>query len=166
MRQYSFNAVDLLIMGVPIEGFENSNAIVTVGRNVPQHARQIDARGKMYAITTADHSGFFSFNLIQGSPASAALSAMAIASQNNVEMGMDGVAGREGQFLPIHATLVDRMGNSLAKGTSGFIVMQPAFTRGTGLNVENWRIEFEVVTMGRGFYTNILGNEPPGNVLP
>ena len=65
MKQYSFYNVDLLIDGIPVEGFSDSNAIITATRDAPQHGKVMDARGKMVAITSADKSGTITFDLLQ-----------------------------------------------------------------------------------------------------
>lgn len=161
MNQYSFAGVDLIIDGIPINGLENSNSIITIGRNTPQHARVIDARGKMTVVTSVDHSGFITFNVLQGSPASAWMQLRAIESQNS--------GGRlEGAeyFLPIQALINDKMGKTICTGINGFIPMQPSVVRGTGMNVEQWRIEFEVVTMTRGIYALFDGGATPPPVPP
>lgn len=147
MQQYSFAGVDLVISGVPINGFANSNNIITCGRNTPQHARVVDARGKMSVVTSVDHTGFIQFELLQGSPGSAWMQIQAIKSQNS--------GGRlEGAeyFIPLQAAVNDKMGRCIMLGLNGFIPMQPSVVRGTGMNVEVWRIEFEVLSLTRGAY--------------
>lgn len=146
MKQYSFASVDLIIDGLMITGFQDSNDIISVGRSAPQHGRVMDARGKMVAVTSADKSGFFTFNLLQTSDSNIALQTKALLTHDT------GTSGGSDLFVPIQAMLNDKMGTTICTGVNGILTMQPAVVRGTGLQTVSWMIEFEQVWMGRGLY--------------
>lgn len=146
MKQYSFASVDLIIDGLMITGFQDSNDIISVGRSAPQHGKVMDARGKMVAVTSADKSGFFTFNLLQTSDSNIALQTKALLTHDT------GTSGGSDLFVPIQAMLNDKMGTTICTGVNGILTMQPAVVRGTGLQTVSWIIEFEQVWMGRGLY--------------
>lgn len=149
MKQYSFYSVDLLIDGVPIEGFSDSNSIITVARDAPQHGKVMDARGKMVAVTSADKSGTCVFDLLQTSDSNALLQALALATHDI------GTSGSSDVFAPVQMLMNDKMGNTVATGVNGIIVQQPAVQRGTGLATVTWAIQFEQVWFVRGQYANV-----------
>ena len=65
IKQYSFYNVDLLIDGLPVDGFADGNSIISVGRNAPAHSMITDARGNVVVNTFADLTGFVTFSLLQ-----------------------------------------------------------------------------------------------------
>ena len=146
MKQYSFASVDLIIDGLMITGFQDSNDIISVGRSAPQHGRVMDARGKMVAITSADKSGFFTFNLLQTSDSNIALQTKALLTHDT------GTSGGSDLFVPIQTMLNDKMGTTICTGVNGILTMQPAVVRGTGLQTVSWIIEFEQVWISHGLY--------------
>jgi hypothetical protein len=149
MKQYSFYSVDLLIDGIPIEGFSDSNSIITVTRDAPQHGKVMDARGKMAVVTSADKSGTCVFDLLQTSDSNAVLQALALATHDL------GTSGSADVFPPVQMLLNDKMGNTVATGVNGIIVQQPAVVRGTGLSTVTWAIQFEQVWFVRGTYQDV-----------
>lgn len=151
MKQYSFYAVDLLIDGVAIDGFADGNSIITAGRTMPQHGRVMDARGKAVVVSSADKSGIISFELLQTSDQNALLQTRALTSHEAA------TSGSVDTFIPIQAMLTDKMGNTLVAGVNGFITVQPAIVRGTGIATVSWTIEFEQlwITTGRTLDTGI-----------
>ena len=149
MKQYSFYSVDLLIDGVTIDGFSDGNSIITASRSMPQHGKVMDARGKMIAITSADKSGAMTFDLLQTSDQNAFLQALALTSHDS------GTSGSVDTFVPIQAMINDKMGKTVVTGVNGFITMQPAVVRGTGLATNTWLMEFEQIWMVRGQHADV-----------
>ena len=143
MKQYSFFSVDLIIDGVIIEGFTEKADIITVERSMDQTTKVMDARGKMIAVTSVDKSGSFSFDLLQTSDSNKYLQDKALLDQ---AVGGDGGSSL---FVPIQASLVDRMGADVAVGVSGFITKQPGLVRGNSIVTNTWMIMFEQVNMNR-----------------
>jgi len=143
MKQYSFYSVDLIINALTIDGFADSNSIISAGRSAPQHGKVMDARGKMVSITSADKSGAMTFDLLQTSDSNAYLQAFAMTTHEA------GTSGNSATFIPIQAFINDKMGQTKVVGINGFITMQPGVTRGTGLATNTWLIEFERLNIVR-----------------
>lgn len=144
MKQYSFYSVDLIINGIAMDGYADGNSIITASRSMPQHGKVMDARGKMVAITSADKSGAITFDLLQTSDANELMHTLALASHES------GTSGGLDTFLPVQALISDKMGQTLVTGVNGFITMQPAVVRGTGLATVTWLMEFEQLWTVRG----------------
>lgn len=149
MKQYSFYSVDLLIDGLVIDGFSDSNAIITATRDAPQHGKVMDARGKMVAITSADKSGTLTFDLLQTSDSNVWLQTRALQTHDA------GTSGGTDTFMPIQAMMNDKMGRTVATGVNGIITMQPGVVRGTGLATDTWVLQFEQLWLIRGQSENV-----------
>ena len=149
MKQYSFYSVDLIIDGMTIDGFSDSNAIITASRDTPQHGKVMDARGKMIAITSADKSGTVTFDLLQTSDSNKWLQLRALETHDT------GTSGGSDMFVPCQLMMMDKMGNAVATGVNGIITMQPGLVRGTGLATDTWVLQFEQLWLLRGGYDNI-----------
>lgn len=144
MKQYSFYSVDLIIDGETMEGFSDSNAIITASRDAPQHGKVMDARGKMVAITSADKSGTVTFDLLQTSDSNRWLQLRAMQTHDA------GTSGGTDVFLPVQLMMNDKMGRTVATGVNGIITMQPGVQRGTGLATDTWVMQFEQLWIVRG----------------
>lgn len=127
-----------------MDGFSDGSSIITAARSMPQHGKVMDARGKMVAITSADKSGVISFDLLQTSDANLLMQTLALASHEA------GTSGSIDTFIPVQAVINDKMGKTVVTGVNGFITMQPAVVRGTGLATVTWMMEFEQLWMIRG----------------
>ena len=149
MKQYSFYNVDLLIDGIPVEGFSDSNAIITATRDAPQHGKEMDARGKMVAITSADKSGTITFDLLQVSDTNQWLQLRAMQTHDA------GTSGGTETFLPVQVMLNDKMGGNIATGVNGIITMHPGLIRGTGIATDTWVLQFEQLWLVRGQSENV-----------
>ena len=144
MKQYSFSSVDLFIDEIAISGFPDADSVIDIGRDADQHAKVMDARGKMIAVTSADKSGTASFEILQTSDSGLWLQTRALQTHDV------GTSGGSDMFIPVQLRLVDKMGRDVATGVNGIMKKQPNLARGTKLNVERWVIEFEQVWMLRG----------------
>ena len=149
MKQYSFYNVDLLIDGIPVEGFSDSNVIITATRDAPQHGKVMDARGKMVAITSADKSGTITFDLLQVSDTNQWLQLRAMQTHDS------GTSGGTETFLPVQVMMNDKMGGNIATGVNGIITMQPGLIRGTGIATDTWVLQFEQLWLVRGQSENV-----------
>ena len=149
MKQYSFYSVDLLLDGVAVTGFNQSNAIITADRASPQHIDAIGARGEMAVATIADQSGSISFSLMQTSDWNQIMQARALLDQNT------GLSGNVATFTPYQAMINDKMGSTLVTGVNGYTPKQPAVVRGIGIVNVNWVIRFEEIYFTRGTYENV-----------
>ena len=144
MHQYSFYNVDLLLDGMLINGFSDSNAIITAQRDSAQHGKVMDARGKMVVVTSADKSGTVSFDLLQTSDSNMWLQARALQTHDT------GTSGGTDVFLPIQLMMNDKMGRTVVTGVNGFITMQPGVVRGNGIATDTWILQFEQLWIVRG----------------
>lgn len=149
MKQYSFYSVDLLVDGILMEGFSDSNSIITASRDAPQHGKVMDARGKMIAITSADKSGTITFDLLQTSDSNQWLQVRAMQTHDA------GTSGGTDVFVPVQVMMNDKMGRSIATGVNGIIIQQPGLVRGTGLATDTWIMQFEQLWIGRGQSENV-----------
>lgn len=146
MKQYSFMNVDLIIDGEVVDGFSDSNAIITASRTREAHNMIIDARGNAAVNTIADLSGFVAFNLLQVSDWNAKLRAKIEETQ------AVGLSGNAGTFLPMQVMISDKMGDVLVTGLNGMLLEQPAITRGTGIVTVPWVVRCARVNFDEGNY--------------
>lgn len=149
MKQYSFYSVDLIVNGVVMDGFSDSNSIITASRDAPQHGKVMDARGKMVAVTSADKSGTMTFDLLQTSDSNQYLQLLALSTHDA------GTSGGTDVFAPVQAMLNDKMGRTVATGVNGIIIAQPGVVRGTGLATDTWILQFEQLWIIRGQSENV-----------
>lgn len=149
MKQYSFAAVDLFIDEVQIEGFPDADSVISIGRDADQHAKVMDARGKMVAVSSADKSGTAMFDILQTSDSGMWLQTRAMFNHDVA------TSGSSDTFVPVQLRLVDKMGHDVATGVNGIMTRQPGLARGTGLAVERWVLQFEQVWMLRGQTTTV-----------
>ena len=139
MRQYSFNKVDLIIDGITVTGFANSNNIITAARSVNAHSPMVDAKGGLNVSTSADLTGIISFNLLHTADSNQQLQARLIIDQSI------GLADNNNDFLPWNAIIQDKMGGTLVAATTGFVPKRPNLVRGNGFSTYNWNIFFEQI---------------------
>lgn len=149
MFQYAFQSVDLLVDGVEVDGFADSNAIISAGYNTPQQGHVIGARGEMAVATTRNKSGRISFNLLMTSSWNQVLQ---IRAQSNVNIAL---SGNSALFQPLQVMMNDKMGNTVFTGVNGYIPMMPAVTRGSGIGTVTWVMMFEEMVISRGTFTRI-----------
>lgn len=149
MKQYSFYSVDLLIDGVPVTGFSESNSIITCSRAAPQHVDSVGARGEMAVATIANKTGIISFTLMQTADWNAIMQARAMLDQNT------GLSGNKATFVPIQAMVNDKMGGTVVTGVNGYIPKQPDVVRGIGIVSNTWAMRFEQLIFVRGNYDTV-----------
>lgn len=148
MKQYSFYSVDLLIDGVPVDGFSDGNNIISAGYNSQQQGHVIGARGEMVVTTTRNRSGVILFTLLQTSDWNNILTERTLLNVNT------GTSGNNALFTPIQAMINDKMGNTLVTGVNGYSPTVPPIVRGTNVNVVNWSMFFEEMVFSQGTYPN------------
>jgi len=153
MKQYSFYNMDLQLDGVTVEGFSTSNSIIEAGRFAAQHARVMGAKGEMVIATTADRSGYMTFNLLQTSNSNTGLRRLA-------EFTQETTLGDGEQFKGIGAAhLKDLMGQDRVNGADGFVPKQPVYSRGVGIADVKWVVEFAQLYFSEG-----LQEDSPGSI--
>lgn len=139
----------MLIDGARVDGFTASQAIISAGRNVPQHLPVMDAYGKMAVATTADLSGVITFPLLQTADWNGILYAKAQLTQAT------GLSGNKTLWQPMQVQLVDKMGDLLVNGVNGAILKQPNVIRGISFTSNSWSIFFERLQIKSGEYPEI-----------
>lgn len=149
MKQYSFYNTDLLIDGSRVDGFTASNSVITAQRNVPQHMPVMDAYGKLAVATTADQSGTITFPLLQTADWNELLYEKAQITQAT------GLSGNKSLWVPMQLAIVDKMGDTLVTGVNGFIIKQPAISRGVGFTSNIWAVYVEKLIITSGNYPEI-----------
>lgn len=135
MKQYSFYNVDLLVDGQAVDGFSDSNAIITASRSRESHNKIVDARGNVVVNTIADLSGTITFGLLQNSDWNQYM-------RERLELSQSvGLSGNAATFLPFQILLKDKMGGTKVNGVNCWVAAHPAIVRGTGINTVNWTID-------------------------
>lgn len=144
MKQYSFYNVDLLIDGEAVDGFTDTNSIITAARSREAHNKIVDARGKPVVNTIADLTGTITFTILQTSDWNAKLRSKLETTQAT------GLSGNAGTFVPMQIAITDKMGNSRVTGVNAWIAAHPTFVRGTGVNSVTWIIDMERIIFSEG----------------
>lgn len=144
MKQYSFFNVDLLIDGSPVDGFADSNAIITASRNREAHNMIVDARGNPVVNTIADLTGIISFGLLQNSDWNAILRSKLERTQAT------GLSGNAATFLPMQVMLSDKMGGTKITGVNCVILAHPAIVRGSGITTNQWTLNCSRLLFSEG----------------
>lgn len=151
MKQYSFNKVDLIIDGETVTGFSESANIITAARVANQHNDIVDAKGNLNVSTSANLCGVISFNLLHTSDSNQILQARAILDQSL------GLADNSAVFIPWHAIIQDKMGDTLVAATTGYIPKVPNIVRGNGFSTYTWNLKFEQIHWPTpGTYTKVF----------
>lgn len=146
MKQYSFYDVDFLIDGAAVYGYPAVGAIITAGRNAPQHMPVVDAHGKLVVATSADFTGHIAFPLLMTSDWNEILYAKAQLTQAT------GLSGNKSLWTPMQLQIVDKMGDVLVEASNGFIIKQPNITRGVTIGQNMWSIFVETLNITTGNY--------------
>ena len=137
MKDYSFLNTLMLVNGVPIEGDDEGDDVITMGRINNSANHKIGARGEMSVSISADRSGQVVFRLMQTSDSNTYLSGLVAAQEN-------------GAFVPIFFQFKDTKGLDLVSGTQGYITKPADMVRGTNVNAQEWTIVLERMDMLHG----------------
>ncbi len=137
MKEFSFLNIILLVNGVPIEGFDEGDDVITLERINDSAAHKVGTDGEMTVSISADRSGTMTFRLNQSSDSNLFLSGLIIAQEN-------------GAFVPIFAQFKDTKGLDLASGTQGYIQRPANMVRGTNSQPQEWVIVVERLDLLHG----------------
>ena len=151
MYQYSFANVDL-VLRVPdlngaytstkVRGFGVGEGLINIMRRAPIATTQFGAYGDMVVSMQRIKAGDLTFPVLMNAPENKLLQDYA----NNFQS----LADADGAVVyPIHATMVDNMGNDTAIMTNGVILAMPAMSRGQTINTITWVLTFEKIVLGR-----------------
>ena len=151
MYQYSFANTDLLLSvptadgvynNLKVTGFATGENLINIMRRAPIATVQFSAYGDMITSMQRIKAGDLTFPVLMSAPENKILQDYANYYQS--------LADGDGELVnPIHATLVDNMGNDEAKLRNGVILAIPAMSRGQTMNTVTWVLTFESTTFTR-----------------
>ena len=130
MKSYSFLTTILLVNGVEMVGWDDTDDSINMNRLNDSAAHVVGNDGEMTVNLSADLSGEVVFNLMQSSTSNAFLSGL-ISSQEN------------GAFVPIFVQFKDTQSGDLVSGTQGYIPRPASMSRGRNAKSQEWRIVTE-----------------------
>ncbi len=151
MQTYSFKNVSLYVNDRPITDFYEGDDVITVARREDAASDVVGADGKMAVALHANSSGTFTFRLKQTSSDAGYLYSLSNASQ-------------AGNFTAVTARVTDARRSDVAVGTAGYILKPADMVRGQGINVQEWVIVVESLSLsadegstGLGLLATALG---------
>lgn len=137
MQAFSWQNTIVLVNGVPIGGWEDSEDALTMERFEDSAKHIMTADGKMVVNYSANMSGFVQMKIKQSDPSNAYLSGLI-----NVQ--------ESGVFTPVFVQYKDLGGLDLGAGTQGYIPKPASIIRGNGINTNVWRIHVERLDLLHG----------------
>lgn len=130
MKLYSFKETTLILDGIEITGFDESDDSIVARRLEDSAGHQIGNKGEMAVWLRASRAGEFVFKLMQTSDDNARLSVAMSAAEN-------------GLFVPIAVMFKDNLGGDLITGNRGYLRKPADVSRGTASGSQSWSIVVE-----------------------
>lgn len=130
MRLYSFKETTLVVAGLEITGFDESDDSIVMRRLEDSMGHQIGNKGEMAVWVRASKAGEIVFKLMQTSSDNQRLS-LAMASAEN------------GLFVPIPVLFKDNLGGDIITGNRGYLRKPADIQRGTATGSQTWSIVVE-----------------------
>lgn len=134
MRLYSFKETTLILDGIEITGFDESDDSIVMRRLEDSMGHSIGNKGEMAVWVRASRAGEIVFKTMQTSSDNARLSATMAAAEN-------------GLFVPIAVMFKDNLGGDLITGNRGYLRRPADQTRGTVTSSNTWSIVVERLDM-------------------
>lgn len=134
MQTYLFGKTLLLVNGVPVEGYDEGDDVITMRRLNDNSSHIISADGVMTVSFHPDRSGEIVFRVNQASDINAFMSSLVTAQEQNV-------------LVPITVQFSDLNGDDLVSATTGYIPRPADLNRGLNSNSQEWRIIVENLTI-------------------
>lgn len=126
MNKYAFGENIILLNGIPLSGFAEGDDVIQVKRRNDTFSDKVGADGQMTVVRSSDLSGEITLKFMQGSSGSATLeSALALQSVPRV-------------FVPSQFSVYNPVTGEKVASTACYIKKTADFTRGAGLNSEEW----------------------------
>lgn len=130
MKLYSFKETTLILDGIEITGYDESDDSIVMRRLEDSMGHNVGNKGEMAVWVRASRAGEIIFKLHHTSEDNARLSAAMNAAENGV-------------FVPIAIMYKDNLGNDLITGNRGYLTRPADIQRGTPVSTQTWRIVVE-----------------------
>lgn len=130
MRIFSFKETTLILDGLEITGFDESDDSIVARRLEDSAGHVVGNKGEMAVYFRASRAGEFVFKLMQTSIDNARLSLAMSAAEN-------------GLFVPIAVMFKDNLGGDLITGNRGYLRKPADIQRGTTTGTQSWSVVVE-----------------------
>jgi Protein of unknown function (DUF3277). len=130
MKFYSFKETTLILDGIEVTGFDESDDSIVMRRLEDSMGHQIGNKGEMAVWMRASRAGEIVFKLMQTSSDNSRLSIAMSAAEN-------------GLFVPIAVMYKDNLGGDLITGNRGYLRKPADVQRGTATGSQAWSIVVE-----------------------
>lgn len=130
MKYYSFKETTLILDGLEVTGFDESDDSIVMRRLEDSMGHQIGNKGEMAVWMRASRAGEIVFKLMQTSSDNSRLSIAMSAAEN-------------GLFVPIAVMFKDNLGGDLITGNRGYLRKPADVQRGTTTGSQSWSIVVE-----------------------
>jgi hypothetical protein len=130
MRLYSFKETTLIVAGLEITGFDESDDSIVMRRLEDSMGHQVGNKGEMAVWVRASKVGEIVFKLMQ-------------TSGDNQRLSLAMAAAENGLFVPIPVLFKDNLGGDLITGNRGYLRKPADVQRGTATGSQSWSIVVE-----------------------
>lgn len=130
MRLYSFKETTLVVAGLEITGFDESDDSIVMRRLEDSMGHQIGNKGEMAVWVRASKAGEIVFKLMQ-------------TSSDNQRLSLAMAAAENGLFVPIPVLFKDNLGGDIITGNRGYLRKPADIQRGTATGSQTWSIVVE-----------------------
>jgi hypothetical protein len=130
MRLYSFKETTLVVAGLEITGFDESDDSIVMRRLEDSMGHQIGNKGEMAVWVRASKAGEIVFKLMQ-------------TSSDNQRLSLAMAAAENGLFVPIPVLFKDNLGGDIITGNRGYLRKPADIQRGTATGSQTWGIVVE-----------------------
>ena len=134
MRLYSFKETTLILDGLEVTGFDESDDSIVMRRLEDSMGHNIGNKGEMAVWVRASRAGEIVFKLMQ-------------TSVDNQRLSLAMAAAENGLFVPIVVMFKDNLGGDLITGNRGYLRRPADQTRGTPTSSNSWSIVVERLDM-------------------
>jgi len=130
MRIYSFKETTLILDGIEVTGFDESDDSIIMRRLEDSMGHNVGNKGEMAVWVRASRAGEIIFKLQQTS-----------GDNNRLSLAMS--AAENGLFVPIAVMYKDNLGGDLITGNRGYLRRPADQQRGTQISSNSWSIVVE-----------------------
>jgi len=130
MKIFSFKETTLILDGIEVTGFDESDDSIVMRRLEDSMGHQIGNKGEMAVWVRASRAGEIVFKLMQTST-----------DNNRLSIAMS--AAENGLFVPIAVMYKDNLGGDLITGNRGYLRKPADVQRGTTTGAQTWSIVVE-----------------------
>lgn len=130
MRLYSFKETTLILAGIEVTGFDESDDSIIMRRLEDSMGHVVGNKGEMAVWVRASKAGEIVFKLMQ-------------TSEDNRRLSLAMAAAENGLFVPIPVMFKDNLGGDLVTGNRGYLRKPADIQRGTVTGSQSWSIVVE-----------------------